>query len=661
MVFTGGHSWLHGEIFDMGSSSTLRTIIDYLNLFVAFVFYLVLLITRKSSSRESRRDWFNIAILGCCALVSTEYYGAVIYGIITKGKGFSHPNWLVCFGRGLIWTTLSISVIVRGTKWIAVLKSAWWIVFFLSISALNIADLVKSHHMQILEVAPWIANWLLFVCALRNLHGIFSQSALDNSFLEALLVEKSEKSRVDLTQASFLSKLLFSWINPLLRLGKSKPLTLDDIPSLGSEDEALLAYRKFNDAWSILEEEKGTKNSNNFVFWAITRVYWKSMVLAGICALLRTIAVVATPLLLYAFVSYSNLEKKNLKEGVFLVGLLVVLKVVESLSHRQFYFYSRRIGMRMRSSLMVAVYQKQLKLSSLGRQRHSTGEIVNYIAVDAYRMGEFPVWFHVGWASGVQLFLAIAVLSVVVGLGVLPGLVPFIICGLLNVPFAKLFQKYQTEFMIAQDKRLRSLSEILNNMKIIKLQSWEENFKSLIESFRRSESKWLSETQYMKTYSTLLYWMSPTIVSSVIFFGCVLFKSAPLDAGTIFTVMAALRTMSEPVRFIPDALTSLIQVQVSFERINSFMLEDELKQEDLLKPPTGDLGHIIHIQGGCFSWDAETTPPTLRGIALEARLGEKIAICGPVGAGKSSLLYAILGEIPKISGTVSHPAATIYA
>ncbi|GKD50613.1 ABC transporter C family member 8-like protein, partial [Tanacetum coccineum] len=78
-----------------------------------------------------------------------------------------------------------------------------------------------------------------------------------------------------------------------------------------------------------------------------------------------------------------------------LVACLIVVKVVESLSHRQFFFNARRTGMRMRSALMVAVYEKQLKLSSLGRKRHSAGEVVNYIAVDSYRMGEFVMWFHV--------------------------------------------------------------------------------------------------------------------------------------------------------------------------------------------------------------------------------------------------------------------------
>ena len=87
---------------------------------------------------------------------------------------------------------------------------------------------------------------------------------------------------------------------------------------------------------------------------------------------------------------------------------------------------------------MVAVYRKQLKLSSSARRRHSAGEIVNYIAVDAYRMGEFPWWFHIAWTSTLQLVLSIGILFGVVGVGVLPGLVPLLICGLINFPFAKI-------------------------------------------------------------------------------------------------------------------------------------------------------------------------------------------------------------------------------
>ncbi|XP_023751709.1 ABC transporter C family member 8 isoform X3 [Lactuca sativa] len=318
--------------------------------------------------------------------------------------------------------------------------------------------------------------------------------------------------------------------------------------------------------------------------------------------------------------------------------------------------------MRMRSALMVAVYEKQLKLSVLGRRRHSTGEVVNYIAVDAYRMGEFPMWFHIGWSCFLQLFLAIGVLFSIVGVGVLPGLVPLLICGLLNIPFAKAVQNSQLELMVAQDKRLRSTSEILNNMKVIKLQSWEEKFKKLIESCRETEFHWLRDIQFKKAYGTVLYWMSPTLVSSFVFFGCVLLKSAPLEAATIFTILAALRSMAEPARVFPDALSALIQVKVSLDRINSFLVDDELKDNRMERDQELESSHdgAIRIQNGNFTWEPESPIPTLQNVNLEVKHGQKVAVCGSVGAGKSSLLYAILGEISKTSGTVGVSGSIAY-
>ncbi|KAE8696405.1 GTP cyclohydrolase I [Hibiscus syriacus] len=236
--------------------------------------------------------------------------------------------------------------------------------------------------------------------------------------------------------------------------------------------------------------------------------------------------------------------------------------------------------MRMRLALMVAVYQKQLKLSCLGRRRHSSGEIVNYIAVDAYRLGEFPRWFHLTWSLVLQIFMSIGVLFSVVGVGAIAGIVPLVICGFLNMPLAKIMQKYQSQFMISQDERLRATSEILNSMKIIKLQSWEEKFKSLIESLRDNELKWPSKQQFLRAYGTVFYWISPLIVSSVVFLGCVLFGSAPMNAGTIFKVPTTLRSMAEPVRMIPDAISILIQVKVSFDRISIFLLDDELRNKE---------------------------------------------------------------------------------
>lgn len=59
------------------------------------------------------------------------------------------------------------------------------------------------------------------------------------------------------------------------------------------------------------------------------------------------------------------------------------------------------------------------------------------------------------------------------------------------------------------------------------------------------------------------------------------------------------------------------------------------------------------MENGSFSWISAEGPPTLKNINLKINPGSLIAIVGPVGSGKSSLLAAFLGEMYKLSGTVN--------
>ncbi|CAJ1950985.1 unnamed protein product [Sphenostylis stenocarpa] len=600
-----------------------------------------------------RKTWTFLVVSICCAIISIALYVIGLWNLIDK----TGNSWVPSIVRGFVWTSFTVSLLVQTHKWIKILNSLWWACSCVLVSALNIEILYRKHAIEIFDVLQWLLHLLLLFCAFQNL-GYFVTQRVPKCLSEPLLAQDVDTQRTGLGRASILSKLTFSWVNPLLKLGYSKPLALEDIPSLLSEDEADSAYQNFIHAWNEYFVRAGNNNNNkNLVLWSVVRTHLNENISIALYALIRTIAVSISPLILFVFVNYSNNRNAtdtDLKEGLFIVGVLVVSNVVAFVSQRHLFFYSRRSGLKMRSALMVAVYKKQLKLSNSARTRHSTGEIVNYIAVDAYRMGEFPWWFHTTWSSTLQLVLSIGILFEVVGVGALPGLVPLFICGLINVPFAKILQKCMAQFMISQDERLRTTSEILNSIKIIKLQSWDDKFKSLVENLRAKEFIWLSKAQIMKAYGTFLYWISPTIVSAVVFLGCAVFNSAPLNAGTIFTVLATLKNLSEPVRMIPEALSIMIQVKVSFDRLNTILLDEELESSD------GNKRYInrssisaVEIQAGNFIWDHEAVSPTLKDVNLAIKRGQKVAICGPVGAGKSSLLYAVLGEIPKISGSVN--------
>eukprot|EP00249_Psilotum_nudum_P024218 c29124_g1_i2 orf=485-2413(+) len=458
------------------------------------------------------------------------------------------------------------------------------------------------------------------------------------------------------SSAGWISRMCFFWLNPLLRLGNSRTLDISDIPCLASEEQAETLFSRFSEAWEAQKLLVSSRHQS--IARALTSCVWKLAVLSGFYALLRALAMAAGPVLLRYFIDYMSGNSIFQGEGYALVAGLFFVKMIESLSQRHWYFSCRRLGLQMRSAVISAVFEKQLRLSSIGRHSHAAGEIVNYIAVDAYRVGEFPWYMHYIWTVPLQIVLAVLILFTTVGLATLPGLAIILLTILLNSPLARSLQKCQAQFMISQDQRLRAVTEILNSMKVLKLQAWEDKFREHVEGLREEEFSWLSKTQRRRAAGTILYWLSPIIVASVVFATCIWLHKA-LTATVIFTVLATFRIIQEPVRMVPEVLASYIQVTVSLNRLGKFLREDELPGNAVDRSCI-DPDFVIKLEKCWMSWDPQSPKPTLNGVNLKARPGQKVAICGSVGSGKSSLLQAILGEIPKLTGTVQVCGSVAY-
>lgn len=629
-------------------------LIDLVNLLLLAIYILSLLIaacTRQFRFKASDLPLPCALASPCCALLGIACF---FLGAWTSTPS---PHRTELFVRGLVWVLLSVSLVFRPTRLSRALAMAWWALDAILITAYSLEKIVTGRNLRVLDVLSWALSLLLLVCAIGVCRARHGAAAGGGEESEPLLAAGGRERRT-FGDAGFFSRLTFTWMDSLLRLGYSKPLDLVDIPPLDADDEAAEACRTFLAEWHRRRES--SQSTSNLVLLVLAECHKKELFLTALYTLLRTLSFAASPVMLYCFVSYSDRPVRDLGTGLALIAGLVVMKLVESLSQRHWFFGSRRLGMRMRSALMAAVFEKQLRLSNEGRGRHSAGEITNYIAVDAYRLGEFPFWLHLGWSMPVQLALAIAILFWTVGAGALPGLAPVAVCGVLNVPFAKVLQRYQSKFMQAQDERQRATAEVLNSMKVVKLQSWEEQFRATVQRLRDVEVRWLAETQTKKAYGSALYWVSPTVISAVILAGTAAFQSAPLDAGVVFTILATMRVVSEPMRMLPEVLSVMIQVKVSLDRIGKFLAEDEFREDavDRTGMPASDTSLAVHK--GIFSWEPSKGTATLRDINITAMRGQKIAVCGPVGAGKSSLLCATLGEIPRMSGSVAVSGSVAY-
>ncbi|KAL6313755.1 hypothetical protein AAG906_010174 [Vitis piasezkii] len=220
---------------------------------------------------------------------------------------------------------------------------------------------------------------------------------------------------------------------------------------------------------------------------------------------------------------------------------------------------------------------------------------------------------------------------------------------LTNVPLGKWQEKFQDKLMESKDKRMKATSEILRNMRILKLQGWEMKFLSKIMDLRKNETGWLKKYLYTSAMTTFVFWGAPTFVSVVTFGTCMLL-GIPLESGKILSSIATFRILQQPIYHLPDLISAIAQTKVSLDRIASFLCLDDLQSDVIERLPKGSSDTAIEIVDGNFSWDLSSPNPTLKDINLRVCRGMRVAVCGTVGSGKSSLISCMLGEVPRISG-----------
>ncbi|KAL4325244.1 hypothetical protein GQ457_11G006170 [Hibiscus cannabinus] len=379
--------------------------------------------------------------------------------------------------------------------------------------------------------------------------------------------ESSEKKGGDTitpyANAGIFGLLTFSWMAPLITVGNKKTLELEDVPQLDSSLSVIGAFPKFRNRLQAVDSE-GTGVTTLKLVKALFLSAWKDILLTGLFTFMNSVALYVGPYLINTFVQYLNGQREFKNEGYHLVTAFFVAKLVECISLTWFIFKSQQVGLRWRAVLTAMIYNKGLTLSFQSKQSKTSGEIINIMSVDADRIGDFIWYMHLPWKIALQVALALLVLYKNLGAATFAAFVTTILVMLVNIPLGKVEENFQEKLMESKDKRMKATSEILRNMRILKLQ------------------------------------------------------------GT----------------------------KVSLDRIASLLRLDDLQPDVMEKLPIGSSDIAIEIIDGNFSWDLSSPTPTLKDLNLKVFHGMRVAVCGTVGSGKSSLLSCILGELPKISGTL---------
>ena len=137
-----------------------------------------------------------------------------------------------------------------------------------------------------------------------------------------------------------------------------------------------------------------------------------------------------------------------------------------------------------------------------------------------------------------------------------------------------------------------------------------------------------------------------SVVVSMVTFAVHSLRGLPLELSVVMPALLLFQLLRFPITMLPNMLSALISAQLSAKRLDHFLQADELA------PPPGDAwwpdapGVVVARAG--FEWTPGTA--VLRDLTLQLPRGRLSLVVGTVGAGKSSVLAACLGEMIRTDG-----------
>ncbi|KAL6607981.1 hypothetical protein ACP70R_041044 [Stipagrostis hirtigluma subsp. patula] len=643
--------------------------LDYVHIsaFAALLIWVLAAFVKRKSEQEPGNDnkisaeWKGLALLPsyiiavCNASITSINIGFVVLGvwkhqIVSLGLIFASVSWLVVTLFTLYCKYKGAGVV---SNWPAVLVS-WWVFSFLSES------LLTSLHMFHLFNAATVLDIILLpfctiICLCLVPIAMRTSKANQDELSQPLLVreDSGDSSRDRFSTSGWWSQLTFQWLNPVFEKGHKVCLKLEHLPPVPHSETAEQSYVLLQET---LHKQKPEPMS---LQRAIICSVWTPLVINAVFAGLNTFASYMGPFLITYFVELLSDKSpdKGQGHGYILASLFFASKTIESLSQRQWYFGARRIGFQVRAALMASIYKKSLQMKN---STTGAGKIVNFVDVDVEKVGEFFWYIHGIWLLPLQVSLALAILYRSLGMAAsLTAVLATVLVMVSNTPLAKSQKNLNMKMMEAKDSRIKATAEALKSMRILKLHAWETAYLDKLLKLRDVERGWLRRYLYTCSAIAFLFWASPTLVSVVTFGVCIL-VDVPLSAGTVLSALATFRILQDPISSLPELVSMATQTKVSLDRIEEFIKEDHHGKPSNYGNRSGtedqSMVGMVEIEAGEYSWEAadnilKKTKFTLKiNRKVTIMKGQKVAICGPVGSGKSSLLCAIMGEIPRVSG-----------
>ncbi|GAB1603326.1 resistance-associated 1-like isoform X1, partial [Argonauta hians] len=480
--------------------------------------------------------------------------------------------------------------------------------------------------------------------------------------------KQSQKKPNQELLASFPSRMTIHWITPLITKAFRTTLCEEDLGEIHPRDDIKLNLDKFLSAFNREKEKCHQQSLEVQVSEECSRykvlskrpislrkvlmsVYFKELCYSWCFKVIADVLTFTAPVILNLLIMYAEKGEPPWKSYVLAVLLFILVSIHSFFNHSSFYV-SMLLAMRIRGVLTSAVFRKMLSLNNAVRQTMSVGQIVNTMSIDCSRLQDAVPFLYVMLSAPIQISFSLYLLYQQLGPSVFAGLVLLLLFVPINGVLMGKIKMYQGQQMKNKDTRIKLMNEILNGIKVIKLYAWEESLLKKIGEIRAKEIKILRKAAFITSISTFLSAITPFLVTFVTFAAYTLSSSSHhLNAQKAFVSLSLFNILRAPVELVPLFMSQSMQLTVAVNRLTKYFNSPDISS-GYIKHVTGSDCAVV-VKNGSFTWSEDNEDSfTLKDINIEIKSGQLFSVVGTVGAGKSSLISAILGEMEKLTGSV---------
>ncbi len=277
--------------------------------------------------------------------------------------------------------------------------------------------------------------------------------------------------------------------------------------------------------------------------------------------------------------------------------------------------------------------------------KHQVGDILSRITNDVDMIAQSMNQSLASLVSSVTLFIGSIIMMFITNwilavTAILSSLIGFIGMSVILKKSQKYFLQRQTELGNLNGH----IEEIYSGLNVVKAYNGKEEASKKFDEYNNKVCQSNKKSQFLSgLMQPIMAFIGNFGYVAVCIVGAMLTMNGQISFGVIVAFITYVRLFTNPLSQIAQAMTSLQSTAAASERVFDFIDEPEMTNQDNITKhlEKSNVKGYIDFENVVFKYDGNDNP-TIKNFTAHAKPGQKIAIVGPTGAGKTTMVNLLM-------------------